>query len=206
MSNAPLSNIKPKVDISKLNWWKLNEKSHVKLKSNANLLFLLVLFVFSGEDLKDFHQSSHRLTMPRKNKPKPNSRPKLTYSHQSMIGATNAVLERKMGLTAAVKAFGVKRSALQKRVQGLFSVKTHGTSRPAVLSKAEEDEMARCLRVLSSWGLGFIKEELLDLVADYVKVMKIRNPFTEGRPGRDWYYGFLKRHPDLALRTPEQLN
>ena len=51
--------------------------------------------------------------MPQNPKPNPNKQQTLTYSHQDMIDATNAVKEGKMGLKAACKVFGGTRSALQ---------------------------------------------------------------------------------------------
>jgi len=32
-----------------------------------------------------------------------------------------------------------------------------------------------------------------------------QNPFVNNRPGKDWWYAFLRCHPELALRTPEHL-
>lgn len=64
-----------------------------------------------------------------------------------MIDAVHAVKEGEIRLKVACKVFEVKRSTLQKRVQEIVSVKSHGSGRPTVLPKAVENEMARCLRV-----------------------------------------------------------
>ena len=31
------------------------------------------------------------------------------------------------------------------------------------------------------------------------------NPFRQNMPGKDWWYAFLKRHPEISQRTPEVL-
>ena len=129
----------------------------------------------------------------------------LSYTSEALTDAVKAVKEGKMGLKKACKVYGVKRTALQRRVQGKIAMDLFGGGHKTALPRHVEDEMAKCLRVLASWGLGLIKDELLDLVADYVKTCKIDTPFVEGRPGSDWYQGFLRRHPTLSLRKPEQL-
>ncbi|XP_054763394.2 uncharacterized protein LOC129269981 [Lytechinus pictus] len=128
-----------------------------------------------------------------------------SYTKQSLIDAVEAIKEGKMGLKKASKIYGISRTTLQKRVQGKISIDVFGGGRKTVLPKHVEDEMARCLGILASWGLGFTKAALLDLVADYVKTCNIENPFTDGRPGIDWYKGFMDRHPSLSLRKQEQL-
>lgn len=32
-----------------------------------------------------------------------------------------------------------------------------------------------------------------------------QNPFVDNHPGKDWWYSFLRRHPQLTMRSPEQL-
>jgi len=32
-----------------------------------------------------------------------------------------------------------------------------------------------------------------------------KNPFKDDKPGKDWYYAFMKRHPEISLRSPRQL-
>ena len=49
------------------------------------------------------------------------------------------------------------------------------------------------------------KENLLDSVQSIVKSDGRPTPFTDGRPGKVWFYAFLKRHPDLGQRNPESI-
>lgn len=130
---------------------------------------------------------------------------KLKYSHQNMLDAVAAVKEGKMGYKKACKAFGVTRSALQKRVQGKVSLESHGAGHPTVLSSETEKELVECLKIMGKWGIGLIRDELLDIVGQYVNSLRLETPFKDGRPGVDWYYNFMQRNPNLSLRKPEQL-
>lgn len=37
------------------------------------------------------------------------------------------------------------------------------------------------------------------------EMLKIKHPFskTKAKAGYDWYEGFMRRHPQLAIRKPE---
>ncbi|KAH3782053.1 hypothetical protein DPMN_159964 [Dreissena polymorpha] len=39
-----------------------------------------------------------------------------------------------------------------------------------------------------------------------VRKLGIKSPFRNDVPGMDWIAGFLKRHPDVSLRTPQALS
>lgn len=34
----------------------------------------------------------------------------------------------------------------------------------------------------------------------------IKTPFKNGKPGQKWYSSFLKRHPEISIRTPESID
>jgi len=42
-------------------------------------------------------------------------------------------------------------------------------------------------------------------VSEYVTINNIKTPFKDNKPGDDWYYCFMKRHPSLSFKKPEQL-
>ena len=49
------------------------------------------------------------------------------------------------------------------------------------------------------------KEQLLDSVALLIKELKRPNKFSNGRPGRHWYDGFLRRQPQITARMSQNL-
>ena len=52
-------------------------------------------------------------------------------------------------------------------------------------------------------GLG--KKDVIGVVRDYCKNNKKDHLFPNGTPGEEWWRGFIKRHPQLALRKPQSL-
>ena len=49
--------------------------------------------------------------------------------------------------------------------------------------------------------------ELIQLKSTVTQICQGRpNPFKDGFPGKSWWSGFKKRHPDLVLRTTEGLD
>ena len=50
---------------------------------------------------------------------------------------------------------------------------------------------------MSRVGYGLTREEICQSLR--------QNPFRDGKPGKDWWYGFIKRHKNLSVRLPLQL-
>jgi hypothetical protein len=51
---------------------------------------------------------------------------------------------------------------------------------------------------MSKIGYGRSKHELLDTVQKIIQSDGRRTPFNNGRSGKDWYDGFMRRHPALS--------
>ena len=54
-------------------------------------------------------------------------------------------------------------------------------------------------------GYARTREELQNTVRCILEKDQMPNPFTNNRPGKDRYYAFRRRHPDLSLRKPERI-
>ena len=49
------------------------------------------------------------------------------------------------------------------------------------------------------------RREVYSVIHDYLSTTKRENPFKGGVPGEGWWSGFMKRHPKIARRKPQQL-
>lgn len=74
-----------------------------------------------------------------------------------------------------------------------------------ILSKEEENWLVTWIIHIGNRGFPVTKDQLLDSVKMLIKKLKRESPFKDDRPGRHWYEAFLKRHPQLSLRTPQNL-
>ncbi|KAH3844882.1 hypothetical protein DPMN_087148 [Dreissena polymorpha] len=70
---------------------------------------------------------------------------------------------------------------------------------------AEEKRIVEWLTQMSHIGYGRTKYELIRTVGKFVKEYGHKTPFKDGVPGKDWYYAFMERHPEIKLRSPRQL-
>ena len=122
-----------------------------------------------------------------------------------MADAYNAVMKGDMSVTRASKHFGVNKKSLLRRTRGDIPVNAC-VGKATALSSHHEQELAECIKLLAGWGWGFTSEEVKNIVRDFTKEMQIDTPFTEGRPGDDWFRGFLMRHPDIVPRKTEHLS
>lgn len=141
--------------------------------------------------------------MPRQYKRK---KPACSYTVEQIEEACEAVHSRRMTYRQAQNHYKVNRSVIYQRLLGRkTSMNKIGGGRPPALSTEIENQLAQCILARAEWGYPVDREELLDIVKDYVTVNNIKTPFTNNRPGEDWYLSFMKRRGNLSLKRPEQL-
>lgn len=128
------------------------------------------------------------------------------YSQEDLLLAVNDVRNKNCTYRQASHQYNVPVAVIYHRIKGRNIPDTKmGGGRSTVFTTEEEEQMVECLKARARMGYPCDKEELRDLVAKYVKENNLPTPFKDGRPGLDWYYGFMKRHKQLSFKKPEQL-
>ena len=123
------------------------------------------------------------------------------YSNEAVESALKAV-EKGFSYRKAAQVFGVPLTSVFRKVKN--PDKLYARSGPSTfLSQDEENRIVNWILLRAEKGYPVTKPELLDNIQLYVA--KKKNPFTDNRPGRHWYEGFRKRHPELAIRKAQNL-
>lgn len=143
------------------------------------------------------------LTMPR-NYTKKKQGP--SYSAEDLAHAVEDVTNGNRSYRQAEIYYGVPKAVIYNRISGRKTpMDVTGPGRSQVLAPEIENEIVQCLIARSKMGLPCDKSELRQLVGEYVNAKALKTPFKDGIPGEDWYYAFMKRHPNLSLKKPEHL-
>ena len=122
------------------------------------------------------------------------------YDEEKMRQAVQLVQSNAMGYKKAAKLCGVNLSTLKDQAMG--KRKKMGAGREPRLSKDIEEELAKCIELFASWGFGMGRSEVIEVVREFVNH---EFPDMKMEVTREWMDSFLKRHPTLTLRKPEQL-
>ena len=121
------------------------------------------------------------------------------YTQSCVLKAVEAV---RLGIPLrwASSIYGVLRSTIHNKLTNIHPV--DATKGPAsVLSPDEEELLVKWIFHSADKGFPVTKDQLFDSVKLLIKELKRDNPFTNNRPGRHWYDGFCRRHPELAQRV-----
>ena len=140
--------------------------------------------------------------MPRIYKKKVNSR-YASFSVESMNSAIADVQANIMSVKKAAFNYGLNRSTLIYRLKNAH---TGSVGKPSILTRDEESVIVHAIQKLGDWGFGIDRNVVADIVQDLIKSDNRASPFTNGKPGRDWMYGFERRWKnELARRIAQPL-
>ena len=118
-----------------------------------------------------------------------------------------ACIEEGMGFNRASKEFGIPKPTIRRHRLGLNKyakgdIKLRGG--PCALPKEVEDELVSHIKSLDDLFFGLSILELRKLAYEVACAHGI-SAFSDEKKAanKTWYYNFMKRHPELRLRTPE---
>lgn len=104
-----------------------------------------------------------------------------------------------MSLRQVSSAFQIPKSSLS------YKINSCRTGHATVLTAEEETFLAEWAVRMVKFGFGRTRSELVDAVKKILDADGRQYPFKDNRPGKDWFYAFLKRHPEVSERAPQQL-
>lgn len=125
------------------------------------------------------------------------------YTEDDVQKALQAI-QNGMGKKTASNKFNIPRATLQFRLSNLF-VKTR-PGPDTVLSNPEETEIVKWIITASRKGFPRRKEDVIKSVKLFLDEHPRTNSFVDNTPGEGWYKLFLKRHPELSIRTSEAVS
>lgn len=102
----------------------------------------------------------------------------------------------------AAKLYQVPRATLQFRSSEKFNQKVSLGPKP-ILTSEEEELLENWILISHKKGFPRRMEDIQASVKYFLDATPRENPFTDNVLGRGWYLAFLKRHPNITLRTSE---
>jgi len=124
------------------------------------------------------------------------------YSPTKIQLALNAVKDGSLNVLQASKMYKVPRSTLRNKLSGKSPDSVHQVGPKAVLGEETEAKLVNWILTVAKMGFPINKLMLLDTVEKIVTSAKdsISTPFIDGRPGRKWFEGFMRRHSEISQK------
>jgi transposase-like protein len=120
------------------------------------------------------------------------------WNEEEMQRAVDAV-KNGQSLRAAARLFKVPRNTLRRHANNAGPVQKKLGRKP-ILTMGQELELRDLILEFERSLYGLTRSDVRELVFQYCEKNQILNPFSQGKAGREWIDGFLKRHTDLTVR------
>ncbi|CAH1983667.1 unnamed protein product [Acanthoscelides obtectus] len=123
-----------------------------------------------------------------------------SWTEETMQMAMNEA--KTTSISSASKKYGIPIGTFYRHIKKADSSKNLGRFKP-VFSKELEREICDLAMERDILFYGLTKRSLQQLAYEVAKVNNIPHPFACEKAGKAWLDDFMKRHPQLAYRTPE---
>ena len=125
-----------------------------------------------------------------------------SWCELDMERALQEVQEASTSIAAASRQYSIPLGTLHRHLKTGSTKKVLGRYK-TVFSPEMELEIVKYAKELDQKFFGLTKESLKELAYILAERNRLQNPFVNGKAGRAWLEGFMKRHSDLSFRTPE---
>ncbi|GBP09565.1 hypothetical protein EVAR_76566_1 [Eumeta japonica] len=122
------------------------------------------------------------------------------YSKEKLQEAMRAVQNGELSGYKAARLYNIPRMTIMDHVKNKRG-KSDTLARNTALSREVERKLASYLHLMERYGFGLTRDEVLEMVGEYVRINKISTPFN-GRPGNDRFNAFKKRN-NLSVKKPQ---
>jgi hypothetical protein len=132
-----------------------------------------------------------------------------SWREEDMQNAIDSVNRNEMGWLLASKEFNVPQATLRRRARNknkFVNSVSKGLGRfRSALDEQSESDLVRHVLDLETRLFGLSCIELRTLAFDIAEANGVEHNFSREthRAGKDWFKGFIKRHPELSIRKPE---
>ncbi|CAL8078662.1 unnamed protein product [Orchesella dallaii] len=135
------------------------------------------------------------------------------WNKEDLLEALLCIKDAKLKINDVSEQYGISRATLYRHYQkfilagGKCDVNQFRNCGGApILTKVEEDVLEKTIKDLREQGYTVIASDIRRICFEYCDSNGIPNQFNQERriASGDWYYGFLKRHPDIRTRKERQ--
>ena len=118
---------------------------------------------------------------------------------------------KRLGLNAASREFGISKATIRRHLTGRNKYAQNGLKvrgGPTALPDYVEKELVQHIKNLDDMFFGMNIGDLTKLAFEIAESYNIKTSFNKmnKKAGKKWYYGFMRRHPELKLRTAEAIS
>lgn len=129
------------------------------------------------------------------------------WKSENLVKALAAVKNGGMGYLKAVKTFQVSKGTIEGHAKIYESQSSamllRRLGRLPVLSEEIEKKLVLYALKMESKFYGLTRRDLEYMAYQLAEANNVPNPFRDQKAGKNWFYGFIRRHSDkLSLRKP----
>ncbi|XP_062703942.1 uncharacterized protein LOC134286347 [Aedes albopictus] len=131
------------------------------------------------------------------------NRKRKTYSENDIEKALR-MTRQGVSIRQAARRHGIPAETLRDKVREKYPLGAKPGKDP-VLTKQEETKIVSWVTSIARAGFPVSIKQLRISVGQFVRQTRKHTPFRNGIPGKKWVMLFLKRHPEISVRTPSVL-